>query len=109
MKTKTRDMEAVSKLSRRLRLQRRRKLNIFEDAPSSGQPCKTKLTKRQGVETPDGMIDEVIAARILGLTPRTLANRRSQRLPPEFVRRGRRVFYRRSHIEELAQIPHSQW
>lgn len=109
MKIKKRNTENLKEVRRALRDRRRRKLHIYENKPSD-KKAKAKVSSgRQGVETPDGLIDEVIAARLLGLTPRTLQNRRSLRQRPDFVKRGRKVFYERSHIEELAALPSSQW
>lgn len=109
MKIRKKNKKQLEEIRGVLREQRKRKLNIYE-GQSKGHNKKTEIASaRQGVETPDGLIDEIIAARLLGLTPRTLQNRRSLRQRPDFVKRGRRVFYKRSHIEELAALPSNQW
>ena len=77
MKLRKQNKQQLEEIRGSLRERRRRKLNIYED-PSKEKKTKAKhLSVRQGVETPDGLIDEIIAARLLGLTPRTLQNRRS--------------------------------
>lgn len=109
MRIKKRNTEHLKEVRRALRERGRRKISIYESKPNDKKAKARVSPDRQGVETPDGLIDEVIAARLLGLTPRTLQNRRSLRKRPNFVKRGRKVFYERSHIEELAALPSSQW
>ena len=60
--------------------------------------------KRPPIRTPDGLVNEVWAASYLGLSVSTLQNRRSQGLPPKFIKRGRRVFYREEELEEFANM-----
>lgn len=109
MNFKKQNKRHLEELRGALRQRRKRKLNIYEVQSERENTKAMVVSARLGIETPDGLIDEVIAARLLGLTPRTLQNRRSLRQRPDFVKRGRRVFYKRSHIEELAALPSNQW
>lgn len=47
----------------------------------------------------DFLTPEMVASLYPGLTPRWLARRRWEHLPPAFVKAGRRVLYRRSDLE----------
>lgn len=109
MKVRKQNKKHLAELKEVLRQRRKRKLNIYENQSSKKGTTSTTVSARQGIETPDGLIDEVIAARLLGVTPRTLQNRRSLRQPPKFVHRGRRVFYELSYIEELATLQSRLW
>jgi hypothetical protein len=50
--------------------------------------------------TPPPALDEVEAAAVLGVHPRTLANWRSQGRGPRYVAVGRRRVYRISDLED---------
>jgi hypothetical protein len=51
----------------------------------------------------DRMVRPEEAERISGLSIRTLANRRSQKLPPTFYKSGGKVWYRVGDLEEIVQ------
>ncbi len=47
---------------------------------------------------PDGRLDTENAARYLGLSPKTLAQWRSAKIGPRYVKKGR-VFYFKHHLD----------
>jgi hypothetical protein len=51
----------------------------------------------------DRMVRPDEAEKISGLSVRTLANRRSQNLPPTFYKVGGKIWYRVGDLEELVQ------
>lgn len=109
MKFKQRDLKVTAELRKRLKSKRTRKLDIYAAGEEAHKPSKPQDHVRQGVQTPDGLIDEVIAAQLLNLSVSTLQNRRSLRQPPAYIKRGRKVFYDRELIERLKNLPQSQW
>lgn len=54
-------------------------------------------------EDKDRMVRPEEAERISGLSIRTLANRRSLKLPPAFYKSGGKVWYRVGDLEEIVQ------
>lgn len=55
--------------------------------------------RRPGVRTSTGLVNEVVAAQILGKSISTLQNRRSKGQPPNYIRQGRRIFYEEAELE----------
>jgi hypothetical protein len=51
----------------------------------------------------DRMVRPEEAEQISGLSIRTLANRRSQKLPPTFYKSGGKIWYRVGDLEEIVQ------
>ncbi|WP_025052628.1 hypothetical protein [Sulfitobacter noctilucae] len=62
---------------------------------------KVAPNPRREIVTPDGLLNEVAAAKRAGKSPSTLQNRRSLGMPPEHEHRGRFVFYRPEAIDAV--------
>jgi len=57
--------------------------------------------KRQAIHTSNDELNEVAVAKMLKLSVQTLRNRRSNGEPPEYFKRGNRVFYTLAAVIEF--------
>lgn len=60
-----------------------------------------RASRRTPIITPDGLMNEVAAAKYIGRSESTLQNWRSMgKRPPDHVKRGRNIFYEKATLDE---------
>ena len=94
----------IKKFQRIKRPARQIRLNGKLLNPSTHKPKKTAKSRRRPIRTPDGLVNEVVAAEYLGRAISTLQNRRSQDLPPKYTKVGGRVFYDLKDLDNFMRI-----
>ena len=94
-------VERLKRPSRRIRVNGDWVGGSSHEEPRSPSKDDNAKSGREAIETPDGLMNEVAAAAFLTLKVSTLQNKRSKGEPPEFIKLGRRVFYKREDLERF--------